>query len=107
MTAELIASGRNTPRAPEEPLGQAYQVKNGASAAPSPAPQSEEGPPLDLRARYLGLWELKNNPAVIVDVLDLEERAGAAPVLHLKDDTTLSPTEITLKYRRPAFMTGA
>lgn len=107
VTAELIAGGRNTPRTPEEPLGRAYQVKNGASAAPSAAPQSERGPPLDLRAQYLGLWELKNNPAVVVDVLDLEERAGAAPVLHLKDDKTLSPTEITLKYRRPSFMTGA
>ena len=107
VTAELIASGRNTPRPSEEPLGQAYQVKNGASAAPRAESQPEGGPPLDLRAQYLGLWELKNNPAVVVNVLDLEERAGAAPVLHLKDDKTLSPTEITLKYRRPAFMTGA
>ena len=49
---------------------------------------------------------MKNTPAVVVDVPDLEERAGAVPVLHLKDDKTLSPKETTLKYRRPAFMIG-
>ncbi|WP_019011676.1 hypothetical protein [Deinococcus aquatilis] len=38
----------------------------------------------------------------MVDVVEVQKHSGSTPLLHLKTEDTLTVTDITLKYRRPA-----
>ncbi|UQN10405.1 helix-turn-helix domain-containing protein [Deinococcus sp. QL22] len=86
------------------PQGRAYDVKNEPARASveQPAEPVEAAPRVDF-SKYLGLWELRANPNQVVDVVEVQERPGSTPLLHLKTEDTLSVTDITLKYRRPAY----
>jgi hypothetical protein len=102
ITQAIIDGAAYTPPAPQ---GRAYDVKNEparASTAQQPTEPVEDSPRVDF-AKYLGLWELKANPNQVVDVIEVQERPGSTPLLHLKNEDTLTVTDITLKYRRPAY----
>jgi hypothetical protein len=72
------------------------------SALQPPAEPVKDTPRVDF-AKYLGLWELKADPNQVVDVVEVQERLGSTPLLHPKDEDTLTVTGITLKYGRPAY----
>ncbi|WP_019012223.1 hypothetical protein [Deinococcus aquatilis] len=107
LTLAMI-KGEAESRSALAPQGRAYDVKNDPARA-STTQQStepvEDAPRVDF-AKYLGLWELKANPNQVVDVVQVQERPGSTPLLHLKTEDTLTVTDITLKYRRPPYAAG-